>query len=408
MSDVRVRRAVVTGLGAVTGWGWGVGPFWDGLSSGQSSVRPVTRFDVSRHRTRMAAEVPGPLPAWTATLPKHLSRSDVYAIAAAREALGHAGLDPVLDRDDAGVFLGSSTGGFWESEEFFAGITGPGRIPVRSSLLGSQQCNGPGDAVARDARVAGPVETISSACASGTLALGAALDAIRDGEVVLALVGGADSLCQLTFGGFNALRSVDEKSCRPFQFGRQGLSIGEGAGILVVEELESALGRGAVPLAELLGCGASCDALHMTAPDPQGEGPARAIVAALADARSSRDAVRFINAHGTGTPLNDAAEWEALVRVFGERAGSIPVTATKGAVGHLLGSSGAIEAVATVLSLSRRLVHPTPGGGPVDPAAPVRLVLGAPLEIGPGTAISTSLAFGGSNAAAIFGCPVGV
>jgi 3-oxoacyl-[acyl-carrier-protein] synthase II len=257
--------------------------------------------------------------------------------------------------------------------------------------------------VARQFRVRGPVETISAACASGTLALGAALDALRTGAIDRAVVGGSDSLCQLTHGGFNALRSVDEGPCRPFRADREGLSIGEGAAVLILEAADDALRRGARPLATLLGCGASCDAHHMTAPDPAGAGPARAIVAAFEDAGLGAGDIDFVNAHGTGTPLNDAAEWAALSIVFGERAGSVPVTSTKGVVGHLLGSAGAIEAVATVLCLVARAVHPTPGEGPVDPATPVRLVLGRPSPIDRPwpVAISTSLAFGGSNAAAV-------
>lgn len=403
------RRAVVTGVGAVSGWGWGATVLWDGLASGRSAIGPFTRFDASAHRTRVAAEVPPAPPELAARLAalRHLSRADAYALAAAWDALRGAGLPAVLERDDAGVFFGSSTGGFWESEEFFAGLIAPHHVPVRTSLLGSQQSNGPGDAVARALALGGPALTISSACASGTLALGAALDAVRRGEVTLAIVGGADSLCQLTHGGFNALRSVDETACRPFQCDRQGLSIGEGAGVLVIEERASALARGARPLAELLGCGASCDAQHMTAPDPTGTGPSRAIEAALADAGTAKDAIVFVNAHGTGTPLNDAAEWAALQLVFGARAGTIPVTSTKGVVGHLLGSAGAIEAVATVLCLVHGAVHPTPGGGPVDPQAAVNLVLERPLPIPPGVALSTSLAFGGSNAAAVFGAAEG-
>lgn len=401
-SDVRVA---VTGLGAVSGHGWGIGPLWESLRAGRTAIRRIGRFDPSRHRTQVAAETP-PAPAGldrSAGDWRHLSLADRFAVAAAREALAAAKLPARLDDPRCGLFFGSSTGGFWESEEFFAALVGAHPVPVRVGLLRGQQCNAPGDAVAREVGIGGPVETVSAACASGTLALGAALEALRAGEIDRALVGGADSLCQLTHGGFNSLRSVDSRPCRPFQAGREGLSIGEGAAVLVLERHDAARDRGVPVIAELLGCGSSCDAQHMTAPDPAGGGPSRAMLAALADAGVGPGDIRFVNAHGTGTPLNDAAEFQAMTLVFGARAGEVPVTATKGSVGHLLGSSGAIEAVATVLCLAHRVVHPTPGEGPVDPEAAVRLVLGEALPIEPGPALTTNLAFGGSNAAAVFG-----
>jgi 3-oxoacyl-[acyl-carrier-protein] synthase II len=195
---------------------------------------------------------------------------------------------------------------------------------------------------------------------------------------------------------------VDERPCRPFRANRQGLSIGEGAGAMVLESLEHAGRRGARPLAEVLGWGASCDAHHMTAPHPEGTGAAAAIRAALADAGVAPEAVGFVNAHGTGTPHNDVSEARALAAVFGERAPRLAVTANKGAVGHLLGSSGAIEAVATVLALVHGAVQPTAGDGEPDPDLGVDLVQGTPRPLPPhAVAISTSFAFGGANAAVV-------
>ncbi|HXU44396.1 MAG TPA: beta-ketoacyl-[acyl-carrier-protein] synthase family protein [Thermoanaerobaculia bacterium] len=396
------RRVAVTGVGAVSGFGWGIEPLWAGLSSGRAAIAGFGRFDHAGHRTHVAAEVPA-LPAALArrTSGRRLSIADRFALSAAFEALAAAGLPGDLAGEVAGVYFGSSTGGMWEGERFIAGLlTATPRL--RTSLLASQQVNGPGDAVARRLGVSGPVETLSSACASGGLALGAALDALRAGEVDLALAGGADSLCEITYGGFNALRSVSEEPCRPFRAGRDGLSIGEGAAVLVLESEERALERGARPLAFLAGAGASCDAHHMTAPEPAGRGAAAAIRAALADAGLAPGEIDFVNAHATGTPLNDAAEWRAFVEVFGARAAGLPVTATKGSIGHLLGSSGAIEAVATVLCLRHDEVHPTPAGGEVDPELPVDLVLGSPRPLAARAALSTSLAFGGSNAALVF------
>jgi len=242
---------------------------------------------------------------------------------------------------------------------------------------------------------------VSSACASAALAVDAALRDLRAGVVDVALTGGADSLSRLTYSGFNAMRAVDEAPCRPFRADRAGMSLGEGAAVLVLETEAHAGARGARPIAELRGAGASCDASHMTAPQPEGQGAARAMRRALADAGVGGDGVAFVNAHGTGTPLNDGAEALALASVFGERAPRVPVSATKASVGHLLGSAGAIEAVAAVLCLRDREVHPTAGEGLPDAALAVNLVQGAPLALPPGVALSTDFAFGGANAALV-------
>jgi len=425
---------VVTGLGAVSAWGWGVHPLWEGLRSGRTAIGPLDRFLADEQRTRLAAQAP-PAPAG---LGEHvpewstLSLADRFAVAAAREAL--RGAAP-LPAEATGVFFGGSTAGMFETEEIFDRLRrGEPARPEDLAPLTSQPLDNPATAVARFLGLSGPVMTVSSACASGTQALGLALDALRAGEVEVALVGGADSLCRLTYSGFNALRVVDPDACRPFRDQRAGMSLGEGAGLLVVEPLERLLERGDVETrrdegigdARLLqpgrvtlrGVGNSCDAHHMTAPRPDGLGAALATERALTDARAAPEEVSFLNAHGTGTPLNDASEWRGFSRVFGERAGSIPLTATKASVGHLLGSSGALEAVATVLCLQAGEVHPTPGTGPVDPDTPAALVrdrplaLSSPGEAAGGTdssarwlAVSTSFGFGGANAAAVFDAP---
>ena len=399
-------RAVITGLGVVSAWGWGVDPFWRGVQGSVSAIGPFGRIDHGAYRTHVAAEVPPPPARVAASVAAwgRLSWSERFAVAAGREAVAAAGLGAVGGPlAAAGVFFGSSTGGMLEGEEFYLRLR---RAAVgRASLhqLAGQQVSAPAEALARDLGCGGPVETYSSACASGTLALGRALDALRAGEVEVAVAGGADSLCRVTYGGFNALRSVDEGPCRPFRADRSGLSIGEGGAVLVVETLGSARRRGAPVLAELVGSGSSSDAGHMTAPDPEGEGAARALREALADAGADPGRVSFVNAHGTGTPLNDAAEWRALASVFGERATRLPVVATKASVGHLLGSAGAIEAVATVLCLSRGVLHPVPDDGETDPDTPLDLVREArPLPAGGGPAVSLNLAFGGCNAALVF------
>ena len=409
------RTVAITGLGAVSPWGWTLDEFWQGLLSGERGIGEAQGFDVTGQRTSLAAEVPDGSDLselWNTPGAKRWSRADRFAIAAAVEAWRQAGLGDAVDEGAVGVFFGGSTAAMSEGEDYFGELVGAlvkdhdSRPTIR--YLASHQINGPGDAVARHLGATGRVETLSSACASGGLALGSALDALRRGEVDVAVAGGSDSLCKLTYAGFNSLRAVDAELCAPFHAERAGLNLGEGAGMLILETVERALARGRTPLALLLGHGASCDAHHMTAPHPEGEGASRAVGAALDDAGITADDIAFVNAHGTGTPLNDKAEGAAFARVFGERVGEVPLTSTKSLVGHYLGSSGAIEAVASVLGLQHGLVHPTPGRGDVDPAIPVDLVRDEPrrLELAddrPACAVSTSFAFGGSNAAVIFG-----
>ena len=393
---------VVTGIGAVSAFGWGVEALRSGLSSGATAIGSFSRFDNERYRSHIAAEVPPPDPETLPRIPgwSRLSLADRYAVAAAREAIAMAGLSLDVSGLNAGVFFGSSAGGMWESEIYYEAHRRGGFERGPRHLLASQQVQRPGEAVARHLRATGPVETVSSSCASSTIALGAALDSLRDGEVTLAIAGGADSLCRLTFGGFNALQSVDARPCRPFQSDRLGLSLGEGGAALIMETLESAQARGAMPLAMLCGAGAASDAHHMTAPEPGGRGAALALSRALKDAGRQADSVDLINAHATGTPLNDAAEFAALTRVFGARAASIPLVATKASIGHLLGSAGAIEAVATILALRDQSWQPTPVSGSPDAKSPVRMTREAqPADLG--IAASLSLGFGGCNGAVI-------
>ena len=400
------ERVVVTGLGVVSAAGWGVESFHRALRSGTSAVGAFDRFDHAAQRTHVAGQVPPP-PAdfkrrhvrWN-----RLSNSDRFALFATEEAVAQAGLPGPFDGRRAGVFFGSSTAGLFETESYFAELVhDPASEPARG-LLASHLISAPAETVARHLKVVGPVETLSSACASGTLAIEQALRSLRANEVDIAIVGGADCLCLTTYSGFNSLRAVDEQPCRPFRADRAGLSLGEGAAVLILETLAHASGRGAQPLAEILGAGSTCDAGHMTAPHAEGLWSALAMERAIADADLQAGDVDFVNVHGTGTPLNDAAECAGLTRVFGARTPTLPLTATKAVVGHLLGAAGLIAAVAAILGLIDREVHPTPGQGPVDPVLPVDLVFNSPRSMPEmNTAVSASLGFGGANAAIVLG-----
>ncbi|MBZ0102722.1 MAG: hypothetical protein K8I65_11235, partial [Thermoanaerobaculia bacterium] len=238
----------VTGLGAVSGYGWGVPALWQGVNSGLTAIGDFSRFDHIAYRTHVAAQVPDG-PALDAALGRRLTLAGGHQRETVGEPLGPA----------VGLFFGSSTGGMFEAEEYFDGLASR-RGGTRIDRLVAQPTSGPGDAVARANGISGPVLTLASACASANLALGTALDALRSGEVDIAVAGGSDSLCRLTFAGFNALRAVDEHPCRPFRVERLGMSIGEGAAVLVLETRAGAARRGARPLGWLAGAGASCDA----------------------------------------------------------------------------------------------------------------------------------------------------
>jgi 3-oxoacyl-[acyl-carrier-protein] synthase II len=391
-------RVVVTGLGAVSGFGASVPSLWLAALAGRSAVRPLALFDASTHRTRVAAAVAeADLP----PAPPGHSRADRFAVAAAREAV--AGIDPaLLGTDRAGVFFGSSTGGLFEGERWFAGLLGRAAAELRT--VASQENNGPGDAVARALRVRGPVLTASTACTSANVALTFAFDALATGEIDVAIAGGADELCEVTYAGFNALRAIDPVQTRPFRRSRAGLSLGEGSGVLLLETEAHARARGAPILAELLGGARSCDAYHVSAPDPGGAGAAAAIAFALQVAGLRPEDVTFVNAHGTGTPHNDDAEAAAMRAVFGDAAARLPITSTKSMTGHLLGAAGGIEAVLTVLSIVHRAVPPTHGDEPADEALGLDVVLGAPRALpAANVGVSTNLAFGGNNCAVVFG-----
>ncbi|HLU39512.1 MAG TPA: beta-ketoacyl-[acyl-carrier-protein] synthase family protein [Planctomycetota bacterium] len=399
MSGTR-PRIFVTGLGAVTGFGAGVAALARGLRRGAPAISPVTTFDPGAHRTQLAGMAPLP-PQREGDPAARLGRGERFAVQAAEEAIVHAGLG-AAELTAAGVFFGSSNGGLLEGEAFFR------RLRRRERRLGlrqvaSHQNNGPGDAVARRFQCTGPVLTCSSACTSANMALAAALDALRAGECEVALAGGADALSEVTYAGFNALRAVDPGPSRPFRVDRAGLSMGEGAGVLLLETEAHARARGAVVLAELAGAGATCDAHHMSAPKDDALGPLHAMQRALDDAGESPSSVAFVNAHGTGTPHNDVVEARALRELFGERVADVPVTSTKSLVGHLLGACGGLEAVVCVLGLLYREVHPTGGDDPADPELGLDVVIGGVRRLaGARVALSNNLAFGGNNVTVVF------
>ena len=405
-----MRRAVITGLGPVTPIGIGKEAFWDGLVAGRSAVRRITRFDASVLRSQIAAEVDfDPVPFFDARTLKRLDRFSQFSVAAARLAVEDAGL--VLEREDGdrvGVSLGTALGGTGFGEMQFDNFKTRGLRGVDPTLAllvfgGAGSCN-----IAIALGCAGPSTANANSCASGTIAIGQALEWIRGDRADVVLAGGAEApLAPLCYGAFTLIRAMScrndepERACRPFDAGRDGFIMGEGAALLVVEELEHARARGARIYGEILGSGMTNDAFHMTAPRPDGSQAARAMTLALADAGILPGEIDYVNAHGSSTPLNDRTETLALKRVFGDDARRLPVSSTKGHHGHPLGAAGAIEAAACLLAMERGFLPPTVNLETPDPECDLDFIPRAGRAQPARTVLSNSFGFGGINACVV-------
>jgi 3-oxoacyl-[acyl-carrier-protein] synthase II len=401
-----VRQVAVTGLGAVTPFGGEVADLAAALLDGRCAVGPLTRFAYAG-RCALAAEVAGPVETPGGRLPaptvRRLSRPDRFALVAAEQALAHAGLAaPALA--SAGVFVGATVGGMAESEEAYRRRhSGTDRRWRLSRLLGTPLST-TAAALAQAFGAHGPRATYSTACSSSALAIAEAASAVSSGRVSVALAAGTDALCRVTYAGFDALQALDPLGCRPFDRERGGLSLGEGAAALVLEDAEHARARGARIIARVLGHASSSDAHHVTAPDPEGRGVLAALHGALAAAALSPDAVDYVNAHGTGTRQNDEMEIRVLRAVFGRRLSRLPVSSTKSQVGHCLGAAGAIEAVVTILALDRGFLPPTATLRAPDPAwGDLDLVPVAGRRQAIEVAITSSYGFGGHNVTLVLG-----
>jgi 3-oxoacyl-[acyl-carrier-protein] synthase II len=390
------RRVAITGTGSVNALGVGVAALADGLRAARCAIGSVSLFDTSAYRTAFAAEVaalPVP-PSIPRALARHASRSDLMALIAASEALASAGLDG--EAAAAGIVVGATTGGILGSEEYLRRRLFD-EHPSKSAAILPMPISTSADMLARAYGCGGPRLTVSTACSSGGNALGLAADWIRRGRAEVVLCGGTDSLCRMTFSGFNALQALDSVPCRPFDRRRAGLSLGEGAAMFVLEDLERARARGAPGSAELLGYGISADAHHITQPRPDGAGALLAMQRALEDAGVSADAIDYVNAHGSATPLNDLIETRALKALLGRRAYQIPVSSTKSMVGHCLAAAGAIEALACVLAMRGGFVPPTATLEEPDPECDLDYVPGASRVYAAHTVMSNSYGFGGNN-----------
>jgi 3-oxoacyl-[acyl-carrier-protein] synthase II len=393
-----MARVVISGLGLVSPYGAGTKVFWEGIAAGTCAIRPVRLIQTEGFRCRIAAEVPAETVA-TFDSSSRRSRSDRLALAAAREAIADAHLS-AEDRAVAALLVAAVGGGMLEGEAWYAEAARTGRPSPRIQPLRSILPASHAETVGFRLGLGGPKETIIMACASGAASIALGAELIREGVVPLAVVGGVDALTRICFMGFNALKLLDHEPCRPFDRDRRGMSIGEAAAFLVLEEAQHCRARGGPSYGEFLGAGMTTDAHHVTAPHPEGEGMLRAMHLALDAAGVPASAIGYVNAHGTGTVQNDRVEASALQRVFGE--GSVLVSSTKSMVGHTMAAAGTVEAIATLLALQHGLIPPTANLRHLDPDVPFDCVPGvarpAPIEV----ALSNSFGFGGQNVSLVF------
>jgi 3-oxoacyl-(acyl-carrier-protein) synthase len=395
---VAARFPVVTGLGIIAANGGGVDEVWNSIRAGKSGLKPLTLFQSPRYGQIPAGEIQQDLLALGA--PSHGSRSDQLGWLAAREAIADAKINFSGCADRAGIVLGCSVGGSFDSERFLTTLIKQGKMRARPTRF--HECASVVDLIAEEFGLFGPGMAVTTACSSSALAIATAAEMIMAGEADVMLAGGADSLSRMTWGGFHSLLLIDSEGCRPFDTQRAGTSLGEGAGILILESEEFATRRGAKILARLAGWGASCDAHHTTAPHPEGAGAVAAMESALKRAGLKSSDINYINTHGTGTRDNDLVESKALKEVFGEHVP--PFSSTKHFFGHALAASGAIEAVVCVEALRHQKILPNPGFLESDPAIglePVTKFQRASLT----HVMSNSFGFGGNNAVLIFSKP---
>ncbi|UCF31699.1 MAG: beta-ketoacyl-ACP synthase II [bacterium] len=406
------RRVVITGLGAVTPLGLDVDETWHALLEGRSGIGPITKFDATDHASKIAAEVKGFDPERRIDR-KELKKMDLfiaYAIFASFEALEQSGL--VIDETNAervAVVVGTGMGGLPYIEEYAEILLTKGPRRVSPFFIPMVIANLASGHVSIQTGAKGPNSCVVTACATGTHCIGDAFRMIQYGDADAAIAGGTEStITALGFAGFNAMRALStrndepERASRPFDKGRDGFVMGVGAGILVLEEMGSALARGANVLAEIVGFGMSGDAFHITAPPEGGTGAAQCMRATLGDAAITPGDVSYINAHGTSTQFNDLFETQAIKTVFGEAAYGLAVSSTKSMIGHLLGAAGGVEAVISVKSVAEDKIPPTINYEEPDPECDLDYVPNEAREREVDVALTNSFGFGGTNACLAF------
>ena len=402
------KRVVITGIGVISPVGIGIDTYWDSLINGVSGVGAVTRFDASMLPTQIAAEVKefDPKDYLDRKEAKRMDRFCQFAVAASKMALEDSGLNlEKVNKDRAGVILGSGIGGMDTLEDQSRTLIEKGPNRISPFFVPMMICNMASGYVSINFGFKGPNTTVVTACASGTNAIGDAFKTIQRNDADLMITGGTEaSISALAFAGFCAMKAMSTrnaeptKASRPFDANRDGFVMGEGSGILILEELEHAKARGARIYAEIVGYGATADAHHITAPAPEGAGAARAMENAMADGGIKREEVNYINAHGTSTDLNDKFESMAIKSIFGTHVENLAVSSTKSMTGHLLGAAGAIELITCVLAIKNGAIPPTINYETPDPDCDLDYVPNVMRIKDVNVALSNSLGFGGHNA----------
>jgi 3-oxoacyl-[acyl-carrier-protein] synthase II len=411
-SGMMKRRVVVTGLGVVTPLGRGIDGFWNRIVRSESGVGPITLFDVAGYRVQFGGQVPWEPEQEDIASPKELKRLDrftQFAIGSAKDAVADSGID--FSKEDpyrCGVVIGSGIGGLWEFEVQEERLLHKGIDKVSPFTIPKLMVNSASGHVSSIYGIKGPNFAVATACASAANSIGDALRAIQYGDADVMLTGGSEAaLTPIGLAGFQNMRALSfrsdapQQASRPFDVDRDGFVLAEGAGVVVIEELEHAMKRGARIYGELKGYGASGDAGHITQPDDEGRGAAHAMAMALRDAGLNPDAVQYINAHGTSTPLGDKAETKAIKRVFGDHAKRLAVSSTKSQLGHTLGASGGIELAVCALIMSRGTISPTINLDTPDPECDLDYVPKVARDAKVDVAMSNSFGFGGHNASLV-------
>ncbi len=409
------RRVVVTGLGVVSPIGNDVPSFWAGVKAQKNGIGPITLIDTSDLAVKIAGEVKDfdPSKRFDSKESKKMDRYAQFSVYAALEALADAGLTKEdLDSERTGVCLGTGQGGSQSIEDAVARLIerGPGRVPPLTVAKGLANF-GPGH-IAMTLNLTGPCQTIVTACAAATDAIGQGMRLIRNGYADMIFAGGAEAsivrMCMASFINIQALSTrndAPDKASRPFDKDRDGFVMAEGAGILLLEEYEHAKARGAKIYAEVAGFAATCDAHHVTAPDPEGRGVARAMTLAIKDAGLKPEDIDYVSAHGTSTPLNDPIETKAIKHAFSDHAYKLKISSLKSMTGHCIGAAGAIESIASILGMNEDYIHPTINLENPDPECDLDYVPNKPISMPVRAFIKNSMGFGGQNAVVVFKKP---
>ena len=409
-TDKKEHRVVVTGSGAVTPIGIGIDEFWEGLKTGRNGVAEITHFNSTNFRSHLAAEVKNFHPEeWIdGKSAKHMDRFTQFAMAASSMAMKDAGLESYsFDGNRAGVIIGSGIGGSQTIEDGHIQLSKTGPKGMHPFMVPKLLINMAACLVSIKYGLKGPLSALSVACSTGTNAIGDGFRVLQRGDADIMLAGSSEAcVTPMAYGGFCATRSMSTNNCaenasRPFDKNRDGFIMGEGAGVVVLERLEHALSRGARIFAELVGYGNTADAFHFTAPEPEGDGMVRVMEKALKDANLSPLEVGYINAHGTSTVLNDKTESAAIIKVFGDHSKNLKVSSIKSMIGHLMAASGAVEFIATVMSVYTNKVPPTINYENPDPDCPLDYVTKGVESVNLKAAMSNSFGFGGGNACLI-------